>query len=225
MKAMILAAGRGRRLGTLGDVMPKSLLPVQDKPIVVHLIERLARAGFSDIVMNVAYQSQKIMNTLKTGRQYGVNLVYSVEEQALGTGGGIVHAKFLLGDSPVLIVNADVWTDFPFEKLRSVDPKSAHLVLVNNPNHHSQGDYVLRDGYIFSEGVPKLTFSGIGVYHPAIFYDYVHQNGESKFRIPDVLLAHMKQSTVTGECYAGIWEDIGTVERYEALKDVLSEKQ
>jgi MurNAc alpha-1-phosphate uridylyltransferase len=209
---MILAAGRGERMRPLTDRVPKPLLKVGDRSLIEHVIDSLARAGYRDLVINHAYRGEAIEQAIGNGARYGVAIHYSPESIPLETGGGIHHALPLLGER-FLVVNSDVWTDYPFDRLREPSAALAHLVLVDNPAHHSDGDFVL-DGFRIKEGNgAKLTFAGIGVYRAALF------NGCTPGRFPLVRLlrAAIAQGTVTGEHYRGRWMDVGTPERLQEL--------
>jgi MurNAc alpha-1-phosphate uridylyltransferase len=222
MKAMILAAGRGERMRPLSDTVPKPLLEAGGKPLIVHLIERLAHAGLRDIVINYSHLGEKISAYLGNGSHQGVHLTYSHEAgSGLETGGGILKALTLIDTDPFVVVNGDIWTDFSFARLPSRLKGSAHLVLVNNPPHHPQGDFSLQDGTVLSEGEPRLTFSGIGVYARALF-----ANCEpGKFPLAPLLRAAMARRQVSGELYTGRWRDIGTPERLKALDQELRRDQ
>lgn len=211
MRAMILAAGRGERLRPLTDSTPKPLIEVGGKPLIVRHLERLAAAGFSEIVINIAWLGERIMDHLGNGDAFGVTIRYSREPpEALETAGGIVQALPLLGDRPFLTVSADVLTDYPFERLRDIEsPRLAHLVLVDNPPHHPQGDFSLENGQVRSGSGNAMTFSGIAVFEPSLFA------GLSPGRRPlrPVLEQTIAAGRVGGEHYAGMWADIGTPER------------
>jgi MurNAc alpha-1-phosphate uridylyltransferase len=220
---MILAAGRGERMRPLTDNMPKPLLPVADKPLIQHHIERLAGAGVREIVINLAWKGAMIRETLRTGAQFGVDIVYSDEgDRALETGGGIFNALPLLGIDPFLIVNGDVWTDYPFEKLIARFECSslgrggsdlAHLVLVPNPPQHSVGDFTLSNERVSERGESSLTYSGIGVYSAAFF----DGSSPGPFKLLGLLLSAIKAGRLSGERYAGRWFDIGTPQRLGEL--------
>ncbi len=219
MKAMILAAGRGHRMRPLTDTLPKPLLPLAGKPIMQHLIERLVRAGFDEIVINHAHLGERIVDYFGDGGRFGARIVYSSEApDGLETGGGIFQALPLLASDPFIVVNGDIWTDYPFEQLPGAFAGLAHLVLVDNPPHHPNGDFVLHDGVVLAEGAPRLTFSGIGVYRHALFADCVR----GKFPLAPLLRAAMGQAAVSGKHYRGRWFDIGTPERLLELDRALS---
>jgi MurNAc alpha-1-phosphate uridylyltransferase len=214
MKAMILAAGRGERMRPLTDTLPKPLLPVAGKPLIVHHIERLASIGIRQIVINHAHLGEKIEAALGDGTRWGVEIRYSAEAEALETGGGIFHALPLLGEAPFIVLNGDVWCDLDFSRLHLAEGKLAHLVLVPNPEHHLAGDFSLQGDAIFAEGENRLTFSGIGVYHPQLFADCE----PGKFPLAPLLRDAMQRGLVTGECFNGQWIDVGTPERLTQLE-------
>ena len=210
---MILAAGRGDRMRPLTDKQPKPLLKVGDKSLIERLIEALVHAGVRDIVINHAHLGQQIVEALGDGRRYAARIAYSHESGGgLETGGGILQAMHLL-DDPFLVVNGDILTDFPFERLPSTLSGLAHLVLIDNPPHHPQGDFVLVGQHLQAEGPVRLTFSGVGVYSKALFKGCV----PGKFPLAPLLRAAMARGDVSGEHYAGDWWDIGTPERLEQL--------
>lgn len=210
---MILAAGRGERLRPLTDRTPKPLLTVAGRSLIEHLIDALARAGFREIVINHAHLGERIEAALGDGRRYGVAIAYSPEVEALETGGGIHRALPLLRPGPFLVVNGDLWTDYPFARLRRPLAAMAHLVLVPNPPHHPEGDFAFEAGRVRADDGPRLTFSGIGVYAPALFKDC----GPGRFPLAPLLRAAMARGEVSGERYDGVWSDVGTRERLEAL--------
>ncbi|HCU54534.1 MAG TPA: mannose-1-phosphate guanylyltransferase [Gammaproteobacteria bacterium] len=219
MKAMILAAGRGERMRPLTDHTPKPLLQAGGKALIEHLIEALAAAGFRELVINHAHLGERIEAALGDGGRYGVQIAWSREvEGALETGGGIHRALPLLGDAPFLAINGDIWTDYPFARLHRAPDRLAHLVLIDNPPHHPQGDFTLQNGLVRPEGGPRLTFSGIGLYRPELFQGC--QPG--KFPLAPLLRAAMHQDAVSGEHYQGNWMDVGTPERLAALDRDLS---
>lgn len=212
---MILAAGRGERMRPLTDHLPKPLLRVGDKSLIERLIEALVQAGMEDIVINHAHLGHRIVEALGDGRRYAARIVYSHESGGgLETGGGILQAMHLL-DDPFLVVNGDILTDFPFARLPTTLPGLAHLVMVDNPPHHPQGDFALSGQHLRAEGPERLTFSGVGVYSKALFKDCV----PGKFPLAPLLRAAMARGEVTGEYYAGDWWDIGTPERLQQLDD------
>jgi len=222
VKAMILAAGRGERMRPLTDCTPKPLLPVAGKPLIGYHLERLCAAGIRDIVINQGWLGAQLAATLGEGRQYGVRLLYSPEGwPALETGGGIYHALPLLGDAPFVVINGDIWCDYPYAQLPSRPAGLAHLVLVNNPAHHLAGDFYLETGQIRPTGGQRLTFSGIGVYDPALFA--ACQPGA--FPLAPLLRSAIAAGQVSGEHYTGIWQDIGTPARLADLNTQINQAQ
>jgi MurNAc alpha-1-phosphate uridylyltransferase len=221
MKAMILAAGRGERMRPLTDHTPKPLLQVGGKPLIVWHIERLARAGFRELVINHAHLGRQIESALGDGSRFGVSIAYSDESEALETAGGIAQALSLLGEEPFLVVNGDVYTDYDFSRLiaQPMGGVVAHLVLVDNPPQHAQGDFYLKDGRLVERGASRLTFSGIGVYRPELFASVI---AGSKAKLAPLLHAAIAQQRATAEHYRGDWVDVGTPERLQALDRKLS---
>ena len=210
MKAMILAAGRGERMRPLTDRIPKPLLPVAGKPLLQWHVEALVAAGLRDIVINHAWLGGQIEAALGDGHTLGAEIRYSPEgEGALETGGGIFRALPLLGDAPFVVVNADIVTDYPFARLPAALQGLAHLVLVPNPPHNPAGDFCLAQGRVAADGGPRLTFSGIGVYHPDLFRG--QQPG--RFPLAPLLRRAMAAGQVSGEWYGGCWLDVGTEDR------------
>ena len=217
MKAMILAAGRGERMRPLTDSLPKPLLPVASKPLIAWQIEALVAAGITEIVINHAWLGEMIENALGDGAAFGARIRYSPEGEALETGGGIRRALPLLGEAPFLVLNGDVLTDYPFARLRDQAVALAHLVLVSNPEHHPRGDFHLQAGRVSAEGEPRLTFSGIGVYHPALFAACE----PGRFPLAPLLRQAMAAGQVSGEHYPGQWLDVGSPERLRQAQDLL----
>jgi MurNAc alpha-1-phosphate uridylyltransferase len=222
MKAMILAAGRGERMRPLTDAMPKPLLPAAGTPIIVRTIEALARAGFSQLVINVSHLGEQIEAALEDGRRWDVSIRYSREAEPLETAGGIATALPLLGREPFIVVNGDIYTDFDFATLRDFGcapfEPLAHLVMVDNPAHHPAGDFALQDGRIGCAGA-RYTFSGVGAYRPALFESVAPH---TKAQLARLLRPQIDAGCVSGEHHRGQWSDIGTPERLRALEDVLT---
>jgi len=215
MKVMILAAGRGERMRPLTDHTPKPLLRVAGKAIIEHTINQLVSAGFNDIIINHAHLGQQMEDHLGNGRQYGASIHYSPEgKQGLETAGGIINALPLLGDEVFLVVNGDIATDFPFVELKSLTVDLAHLVLVDNPEHHPQGDFGLDiTGKVTLNCTEKFTFSGIGLYRPELFSNIPAGNS----KLGPLLRQAISNQRVTGQKFAGFWMDIGTPERLQEL--------
>ncbi len=215
---MILAAGRGERMRPLTDDTPKALLRIGGQMLIEHHVHALAQAGITELVINHAHLGEQIVKALGDGDAYGVSIRYSPETgAALETGGGIFNALPLLGEQPFLVVNADIWTDFPFDGLPAAPNGVAHLVMVDNPDHHPDGDFSLSNGRLSPRGPAMLTFSGIGVYRPELFDGC--QAGA--FPLGPLLRAAMEREQVSGEFYSGRWFDIGTPERLAAVNDAV----
>lgn len=216
MKAMILAAGRGVRMRPLTDATPKPLLALCGRPIIAWTIERLARAGFTELVINHSHLGHQIEATLGDGMRLGVSIRYSREALALETAGGMAQALYLLGDEPFLAVNGDIYCDFDFASLRtrSMGSELAHLVLVANPDHHPDGDFALENNHVRNEGNPRWTFSGIGVYRPELL---AQVRPGDKAKLAPLLRAAAARDLLTGEIGPGAWHDIGTPERLDLL--------
>lgn len=227
MKAMILAAGRGERMRPLTDHKPKPLLEAGGKPLIQHHIERLAAAGVCELVINLAWKGAMIREALGDGARFGVQITYSDEgESALETGGGIFNALPLLGPAPFMIVNGDVWTDYPFERLTrfaharlgEVGQDVAHLVLVANPPQHPDGDFGLSAGRLDEDRQGRGTYSGIAVYAPLFFAGCE----PGPFKLLPLLQRAIREGRASGERYEGRWFDIGTPQRLAELDALLA---
>jgi N-acetyl-alpha-D-muramate 1-phosphate uridylyltransferase len=230
MKAMVLAAGRGERMRPLTLDRPKPLLEVAGLPLIGHHLHALAMAGFRDVVVNVSWLGDQIRAALGDGSRFNVRVEYSDEgPEPLETGGGIFRALPLLGSAPFLVLNGDVWTDFPYAKLReSLRPEdSAHLVLVANPEHNPGGDFLLRGGRVVEDVIgpgdegERLTFSGVGVYRPQLFAGCE----DGVFKLAPLIRAAARNGRVGGELHDGEWMDIGTPGRLAELDRRLREAQ
>ncbi len=212
---MILAAGRGERLRPLTDHTPKPLLEAGGRRPIDYHHQALAGAGFREVVINLAHLGRQIEDFLGDGAHYGLHIHYAREGgQALETGGGIFHALPLLGEAPFLVINGDVWTDYPYARLRRAPEGLAHLVLVPNPPFHPDGDFTLADGQVGNGVTGRLTFSGLGVYHPRLFA--ACRGGA--FPLAPLLREAADRGMVSGERYAGAWLDVGTPERLAVLR-------
>lgn len=227
MRAMILAAGRGERMRPLTDHCPKPLLPAAGKPLIVYHLERLAAAGFREVVINHAHLGEQLVAALGDGSPWGLSISWSPEPLgALETAGGIRQALTHLddgADSPFLVINGDIYCDWPIQPLTLARDDLAHLVLVDNPPQHPSGDFVLADQRVSDKTqdtpinpIPTLTFAGIGFYRPSLFADLVV--GEPA-KLAPLLREAMAQRRVSGEHHQGRWEDVGTPERL-ALLDI-----
>ena len=252
MKAMILAAGRGERMRPLTDHTPKPLLKVGGKSLIVWHLERLAAAGFTEIVINHAHLGEQIEQALGNGAQWGVSIQYSAEKIALETAGGIANALHLLTDNgknnaPFLVVNGDIFTEFNFsnviknthigsdalqanihEACRGIKNARAHLVLVNNPPQHPNGDFAIepvneKQGLLKNTDTKNstgmLTFSGVGVYQPEFFADVVI--GQPA-KLAPLLRKAIGENAATAQYFGGVWHDIGTPERLKDLDEYLN---
>ena len=207
MKAMILAAGRGERMRPLTDTVPKPLLMAGTRCLIEHHLIALARSGITDIVINHAHLGAMIQSRLGDGARYGTNIRYSPEgDQRLETGGGIKKALPLLGEGPFIVINADIWTDFPFDSLLNEFSELAHIVLVPNPAHHPDGDFGLLGRRVVNQADMSFTYSGIGVYRPELFADCPG----GAFPLAPLLRSAADQGRVSGTLYQGAWKDIGT---------------
>ncbi|WP_323751566.1 N-acetylmuramate alpha-1-phosphate uridylyltransferase MurU [Marinobacter sp.] len=225
MKAMILAAGKGERMRPLTLTTPKPLLRAGGKPLIVHHLENLQRAGFQDVVINHAWLGEQIEQHLGSGQQFGLNLHYSAEGEPLETAGGIARALPMLADEDdgwFLVINGDIWTDFPLGQLQPPTAPNcdALLVLTNNPEHHQNGDFRLSpDGLLSSEGETKLTFTGISLLRRRLFSELDDTAG----KLGPVLRDAMAQQRVRGLKHSGLWIDVGTPARLEQLDTLLTE--
>lgn len=230
MKAMILAAGRGERMRPLTDHTPKPLLEVGGKPLIVWHIERLVAAGLSEIVINCAWLGDRLVAALGNGSRFNASIEWSREDPALETAGGIAQALPKLGDDAFLVVNGDVWCDWDFALAPSCARRMKHeraaawLLLVDNPQHNPDGDFLLQgSGHIQerSSGHQSLTFSGIGVYEPQLFASL---NAQQAAPLAPLLRSAMRDGEVLGDHHTGLWMDIGTPERLHELDGQLKEQ-
>ena len=208
---MILAAGRGERMRPLTDSTPKPLLLAGDKSILQRTIEQLVAANYTDIVINTAHLGHQIREEIGTGEQWGASVAYSDEgKTGLETAGGIIKALPLLGKQPFLVVNGDIANNYDFSQLHSKEIDLAHLILIPNPEHHTEGDFYLSENGLLSiQGSAALTFSGIGVYSPELF----NKSSLGKLKLAPILRQAMTNKRVSGEKFEGFWMDIGTPER------------
>lgn len=221
---MVLAAGRGERMRPLTDAVPKPLLRVGGKRLIEYHLERLAAAGFREVVINTAWLGDQIEQSLGSGQQFGLAITYSRERpEALETGGGIFRALPLLGSAPFLLVNGDVWTDVDFGALRRPPPGDslAHLVLVSNPPQHPRGDFLIEGGLLSENAGTRHTYSGVGIYRPELFAACT----PGKFPLLPLLRRAIEARRLSGEVHAGRWYDIGTAERLAVLDIELTRLQ
>ncbi len=221
MKAMILAAGRGTRMGAITDQVPKPLLSAAGKPLIVRHLEKLAAAGLRDVIVNLAHLGEQIEEALGTGDRYGVSIQYSREATALETAGGVAWALPLLGAAPFALINADMFIDFDYAELprrQLSESTRAHLVMVANPPHHVHGDFGLEQGQVRNAAAPLLTYCGLGIYRPQLFHGVTR--GE-KVPLAPLLRQAIAERQVRGERHAGYWIDAGTPQRLTQLDDYL----
>ncbi len=217
MRAMILAAGRGERMGELTQAVPKPLLKVAGHYLIEYSLYALRKAGITDIVINICYHAQQIKDALGNGQRYGVTIHYSEEEIALETGGGIVKALPLLGDAPFLVVSSDIICDYPLQNILKDPHGLAHIVLVDNPVFHPHGDFCLFGQRVYYGKGQTFTFGNMGVYRPELFAHCHHHEG-GRFRLGEILKAEILNQQVTGEHFAGFWHNVGTLEQLELVQ-------
>lgn len=220
MKVMILAAGRGERLLPLTERIPKPLVAVAGKPLILRHLERLAQAGYRDAVINVSHLAQQIIERVGAGERFGMRIEYSKEAEPLETAGGLAFARELLGEAPFLLVNSDIYCDYDFARLagHTLRGKLAHLVLVPNPAHHEKGDFSLQGDALGTAARPRYTYSGIAVMSPALF---AQVPAGSKAPLGPMLVNAAAKGRLSGELYEGLWSDVGTAGRLAGLEDQL----
>ena len=218
MKAMILAAGRGERMGNLTQNCPKPLLKVKGKCLIDWHLIKLSEAGFKDIVINVAYLSKEIIDFVSDGSNWKLNITISEEIEALETAGGIKKAIKYLGGDPFAVINADIFSDYNYKNLKNrslENKKMGHLVLVNNPEHNPKGDFgIMDDGILTMNSERPLTFSGIAIYDPKFFSELAEGN---KIKLAPILEIAINKKCIQGELFEGLWSDIGTPERLNMI--------
>ena len=232
MKALILAAGLGERMRPLTNATPKPLLVAGGKPLIVWHLEKLAAIGVEDVVVNTSWLADQFRQQLGDGSRWDLHLHYGYEGATpLETGGGMWNAMALLGDTPFIAINGDIWTDYDFARLPREAVGDAHLVLVDNPPQHPHGDFTLQDdGHVASDGASRLTFAGIGLYRPALFDGWRNIIGNApgadevppRFKLAPLLRAAMARDVVSGEHHRGRWTDVGTPDRLAQLDAELS---
>lgn len=233
MKALIFAAGLGERMRPLTEHTPKPLLRAGGKPLIAWHLERLAALGVREVVVNLSWLAERFPQALGEGQAFGLRIRYSREGEApLETGGGMLHALPLLGEAPFIAINGDIWSDYDLARLPAEPEGDAHLVLVDNPPHHPQGDFLLHDdGRVTDRQAtsPALTFAGIGVYRPRLLSDWKPVIGERpgadlqppRFPLAPLLRAAMARGAATGEHHRGRWTDVGTPQRLQELEAAL----
>jgi len=219
MKCMLLAAGLGKRLRPITDKTPKPLVKVAGKPLIEYHLENLNTAGFKEVVINLSHLGNMIQDHLGDGSQFDLHIEYSSEgESPLETAGGIIHALPLLGDEPFLVLNADIWCDHKLSFANLSGDKLAHLVLVNNPSHNTDGDFTYEFGNIYNTGENRLTYSGIGIYDPKLFKNYAAE----KLALAPILRGAIDEKLISAEYFTGNWFDIGTKERLTDAENYVS---
>lgn len=231
MKALVFAAGLGERMRPLTLHTPKPLLPAGGRPLLAWHLEKLAALGVREVVVNTSWLAARFPEVLGDGSRWGLHLHYSHEGATpLETGGGMLHALPLLGDAPFIAVNGDIWADYDFARLPREPHGDAHLVLVDNPEHHPAGDFVLdAHGTVHDQGSTRLTFSGIGVYRPTLLERWRgtvegDPGQPPRFRLAPLLRQAMAAGRVSGEHHRGAWTDVGTPERLAALDRSLAKR-
>lgn len=224
MKAMILAAGLGQRMRPLTDNLPKPMLLVGGKPLLQYHLENLATIGVSEVIINLAYLGDKIRAFVENGAKFGLKVSYSEEPEPLETAGALLHALPLLGTEPFILINGDVWTDYPLQELIKhalQNDQDAHLILVPNPLFHPAGDFSPNSlGRLENNpALPTFTFAGISLIHPRLISDYPQQR--HKFPLGEVLRFGIAHNRISAHVYSGNWSDVGTPERLLELNDFL----
>jgi MurNAc alpha-1-phosphate uridylyltransferase len=218
MKAMLLAAGRGERMRPITDSLPKPLVMVGGRPLIAWHLQALARAGVSEVVINLSWLGEQLRAALGDGREFGVRISWSEEGAVpLETGGGIFRALPQLGPGPFLVVNADIWTDIDFGRLQLAPHRHAHLVLVANPPHHPRGDFGLEGDRVVSREHERFTYTGVGVYRPEFFAGCT----DGRFPLLPLLNRAIAAGLLSGELHRGQWCDVGTPERLQRLESRL----
>ncbi len=214
MAAMILAAGLGERLRPITDTMPKALVEVGGISLLEQHLQRLADASVKTVVINLGWLGEQIAERIGSGHQFGLQVIYSPEnDNILDTGGGIKRALPLLDSAPFWVINADVYTDITLPNVKLDTDSLAHLVLVPTPAHKASGDFELRDGKVRNSDNQDLTYSGIAFYRPEFFADA----GDGRFSVVPLWREAADRGQLDGSLYEGIWEDVGTPERLKAL--------
>jgi len=223
MKAMLLAAGRGERLRPLTETLPKALVAAGGKPLIAWNLERLARAGCREAVVNLSHQGEQIVEQIGDGRRYGMRIAYSREAQPLETAGGIAQARALLGAQPFLLINADVYCEFDLARLfgMALGERLAHLVLVPNPAHRRDGDFTLESGIVGNGAAPRYTYAGVAVMSPALVAGVPPG---ARAPLAPLLRAAADRQLLSGELFNGLWQDVGTMERLAELEKQLASR-
>jgi len=217
MKAMILAAGMGERMRPLTNTVPKPLLTINGQPLIVYHLKSLAQAGIKDVIINTWYLGNQIIDLIGDGANFGLNINYSIEEQLLNTGGGIVRALPMLGNEPFIVISADILTNFKFNTLPNNPNGLAHLVMVDNPDYHQDGDFALDKGKIKLSANDKYTYANIGVYRPEFFV----AAPTGPYPLGALLRQHIASDLVSGQYFSGSWFNVGTPLDLEIANSIL----
>lgn len=233
--AILLSAGRGERLRPLTDTIPKPLIPVAGKPLIVYHIEKLARLGIKQIIINISYLAKEIQSALGNGEKFGVSIQYSSEPELLETGGGVLKAMSFLNNShlPFFVISSDIYTDYAFEKQIQAafvqnfltQNLSAHLILTPNPSYHPTGDFQIdHENKILPKDTdstqPNYTYASMGIYHQSLFEKHPP---EPRFRLSPLLEKAVQKKQITGEIYFGQWYNVGTQSEYQMLRDIIEQ--
>ena len=214
MRAMILAAGRGERLRPLTDRIPKSLVQVRGESLLERHLNNVRAAGITDVVINLGWLGERIVERIERGERYGLDVSYSDERgDVLETGGGIHKALPKLGQEPFLVINADVYTDMPVPAVELAENHLGHLVLVPTPDYRPHGDFGIEDGLVRNVDAPPYTFSGVAIYRPEMFADCE----AGRFPLAPLLREAADAGCLAGSVFEGLWADVGTPERLAAL--------
>lgn len=215
---MILSAGRGERMRPLTDVLPKPLLEVRGKALIEWHLEKLAKAGFSEVIINIAHLGYKIPEFLGSGSRYGVEITYSDEQEegALESAGGIIKALPLIGEETFMVVNGDVFCDYEFDASFDLSEDEAHLILVENPEHNMDGDFGFENSRVLNNLTQNKTFSGIAYYNPSMFKNLAY----GRSALAPLLRSKIDEKKVSGSLHDGYWHDIGTPDRLEAINKI-----
>jgi len=218
MKAIILAAGKGERFGSITKTLPKPLIQLGKMTLIEHNILLLKKYGFLDLIINVSYLSVMIIDYIGNGEKYGVNITYSIESTGpLETGGGIHNALSFLGGDPFLVINSDIYTDCKLSGIKINQNDHGVLVMVKNPIHNLNGDFSCSNGRIIIGGTKKLTYSGISILNPVIFENLKLE----KYKLIDVLVKEINRNKISAFIHDGIWCDVGDIEKLENAKKLL----
>ena len=220
---MILAAGRGSRLAPLTDEIPKPLLEVQGQPLICHQLKRLKRAGIERVVINLFHLGHSIRQELGDGRRFGLSIAYSEEPELLETGGGIAHARNLLGEAPFILLNGDIWTDFDFATLPSRLPANinAHLVATPRPPHRDAGDFELQHRRLWRPDAlsrRNYVYCGISLMRTSFLDEHSNSGASKAFSLRDLMFSAAQKGQLGGQHFNGVWRDIGTLDQLISVR-------